>query len=201
LNLNQWKWFVELIEEEQTNNLFVAESLKDFTKYIKSELDTLSSSPHSFSSEENKPHYYSFENPLFLEPSTYFGPEKKLLFSEDQRLISVQLSCSTQGTVFLSTSPVMLTPTVQTPTVVNMVVNRMDAIVVARYAPLNLPQVMHSFPPNDYMKYFPRFNGEGEVTAEEHLNSFYSFADNFNVEHADVWMGLFVQSLDREERK
>ena len=57
------------------------------------------------------------------------------------------------------------------------------------------------FPPNDYMKYFPRFNGEGEVTAEKHLNSFYNFADNFNVKHADVWMRLFVQSLDGEARK
>jgi hypothetical protein len=28
------------------------------------------------------------------------------------------------------------------------------------------------------MKYFPRFNREGEVTAEENFNSFYSFADN-----------------------
>jgi hypothetical protein len=82
-----------------------------------------------------------------------------------------------------------------------MVVNRMDAIVAARYAPLNLPQVLYAFPPNDYMKYFPRFNGEGGVTVEEHLNSFYSFADNFNVEHADVWMRLFVQSLDGEARK
>jgi hypothetical protein len=39
-----------------------------------------------------------------------------------------------------------------------MVVNRMDAIVVARYAPLNLPQVMYAFPPNDYMKYLTRLN-------------------------------------------
>jgi hypothetical protein len=203
LNLDQWKLFVELIEEEQTNTLSIAEALRDFPKDIKSEPDTLSSSPQSSSSEENKPHYYSFENPLFLEPSTYSGSDKKPLISlvEDQKLISAQLSCSTQGTVSLSTSPVLLTPTVQTPIVINMVVNRMDAIVAARYAPLNLPQVLYAFPPNDYMKYFPRFNGEGEVTAEEHLNSFYSFADNFNVEHADVWMRLFVQSLDGEARK
>jgi hypothetical protein len=45
------------------------------------------------------------------------------------------------------------------------------------------------------MKYLPRFNGEGEVTAEEHLTSFYSFADNFNVEHTYVWMRLFVQEF------
>jgi hypothetical protein len=82
-----------------------------------------------------------------------------------------------------------------------MVVNRMDAIVATRYAHLILPQVMYAFPPNDYMKYFPRFNGEGGVIVEEHLSSFYSFADNFNVEHANIWMRLFVQSLDGEARK
>jgi hypothetical protein len=52
--------------------------------------------------------------------------------------------------------------------------------------------VMFSFPPNDYMRYLPRFNRDGVVTVEYHLSSFYSFADNFNVEHADVWMRLFV---------
>jgi hypothetical protein len=115
--------------------------------------------------------------------------------------LSVQLIFHTQGTVSPSTSPILLTPKTPTPKIENMVVNRMDAIVAARYAPLILPQVMYAFPPNDYMKYFPRFNGEGGVTIEENLSSFYSFADNFNVEHADVWMRLFVQSLDGEARK
>jgi hypothetical protein len=77
-----------------------------------------------------------------------------------------------------------------------MAVNKMDAIVAAIYAPLILIQVLYAFPPNDYMYYLPRFNGEGEVTTEEHLNSFYNFAYNFNLDHADVWMRLFVQSLD-----
>jgi hypothetical protein len=201
LNLNQWKLLVELIEEEHSNTLSVAEALRDHNKDIKSEPETLSSSSQSLSSEEVKPHYSSFENPLFLGPSSCSSPEKKPLFVEDQELLSVQLSFHTQGTVSLSTSPILLTPKAQTPKIENMVVNRMDAIVAARYAPLNLPQVLYAFPPNDYMKYFPRFNGEGGVTAEEHLNSFYSFADNFNVEHADVWMRLFVQSLDGEARK
>jgi hypothetical protein len=60
---------------------------------------------------------------------------------------------------------------------------------------------MYAFPPNDYMRYLPRFNGEGSVTTEEHLSSFYSFVDNFNVEHVDVWMRLFIESLDGEARK
>jgi hypothetical protein len=48
LNLNQWKLFVELIEEEQINTLSVVEALRDHSKDIKSELETLSSSPQYF---------------------------------------------------------------------------------------------------------------------------------------------------------
>jgi hypothetical protein len=66
--------FAELIEEEQTNTLYVAESLRDNSKDTKSEPETLSSSPRSFSSEENKPCYSSFENPIFLGPSSYSSP-------------------------------------------------------------------------------------------------------------------------------
>jgi hypothetical protein len=51
------------------------------------------------------------------------------------------------------------------------------------------------------MRYLSRFNGDGAVTIEEHLSSFYSFADNFNVQYADVWMRLLVQSLNGEARK
>jgi hypothetical protein len=82
-----------------------------------------------------------------------------------------------------------------------MAVNRMDAIIVARYAPLVLPVGLHALLATDYMKYFPRYNGEGDVTAEEHLVAFYNFVDNFNIDYADVWMRLFVQSLDGEVRK
>jgi hypothetical protein len=82
-----------------------------------------------------------------------------------------------------------------------MVVNRMDAIIAARYAPLVLHVGLHALPTTYYMKYFPRYNGEGDVTAEEHLVAFYSFVDNFNIDYADVWMRLFVQILDGEVRK
>jgi hypothetical protein len=50
----------------------------------------------------------------------------------------------------------------------------------------------------DYLKYMPRFTGEGETTTKDHLASFYSYADNQNIEHEDVWMRVFVQSLDGE---
>jgi hypothetical protein len=82
-----------------------------------------------------------------------------------------------------------------------MVVNRMDAIIAATYAPLVLHVGLHALPTTDYMKYFPRYNGERDVIAEEHLVAFYSFVDNFNIDYADVWMRLFVQILDGEVRK
>jgi hypothetical protein len=64
--------------------------------------------------------------------------------------------------------------------------NRMDAIVAARYAPLVLPQPMNSLPAGDYLKYMPKFTGEGDITVEEHLVAFYSYADNLNIENEDV---------------
>ena len=38
----------------------------------------------------------------------------------------------------------------------------------------------------DYLKYMPRFAGEGDITVEEHLDAFYSYADNLNIENEDV---------------
>jgi hypothetical protein len=73
-----------------------------------------------------------------------------------------------------------------------MAVNRMNVIIATRYAPLVLPVVLHALPTTDYMKYLPRYNGEGEIIVEEHLVSFYSFADNFNIDYSDVWMSFFV---------
>jgi hypothetical protein len=83
----------------------------------------------------------------------------------------------------------------------NLPRNRMDAIVAARYAPLVLPQPMNALPAGDYLKYMPKFTGEEDITVEEHLVAFYSYADNLNIENEDVWMRVFVQSLDGEVRK
>ena len=55
--------------------------------------------------------------------------------------------------------------------------------------------------PQDYLKIFPRFTGENEIDAQKHLETFCSFAEKFNVEHLDVVLRLFVQSLDGEARK
>jgi hypothetical protein len=41
----------------------------------------------------------------------------------------------------------------------NPPLNRMDAIVAARYAPLVLPHPMNPLPAGDYIKYMPKFSG------------------------------------------
>ena len=74
--------------------------------------------------------------------------------------------------------------------------------MAARYAPLALPQPLNALPQGDYLKYLPKYTGEGDGTfVEEHLAAFYSYADNQNIEHEDVRTRLFAQSLDREDRK
>ena len=74
--------------------------------------------------------------------------------------------------------------------------------MATRYAPLSLPQPLNTLPQGDYLKYLPKYTAEGDMTSiEEHLASFYSYVDNQNIEHEDVWTRLFVQSLDGEARK
>jgi len=68
----------------------------------------------------------------------------------------------------------------------NPPLNRMDAIFPARYDPLILPYPMNPLPVGDYLKYMPKFTGEGDITTEEHLAAFYSYADNLNIENEDV---------------
>jgi hypothetical protein len=47
----------------------------------------------------------------------------------------------------------------------------------------------------------PKFIGEEHITTKEHLSTFYSYAYNLKIENEDVWMRVFVQSLDGEDRK
>jgi hypothetical protein len=83
----------------------------------------------------------------------------------------------------------------------NPPMTRMEAIIAARYAPLLLPQPLNALPADGYLKQLPKFTGEGDITAEEHLEAFYSFTDDHVIMHADVWMRIFVHSLEGEARK
>jgi len=79
--------------------------------------------------------------------------------------------------------------------------NRMDGIVATRYTPLVLLHPMNSLPIGEYLKYMPKFTGEEDITAAEHLATFYSYPDNLSIENDDVWMRVFVQSLDGDAKK
>jgi hypothetical protein len=48
----------------------------------------------------------------------------------------------------------------------NPPMTRMEAIIVARYAPLVLPQPLNALPTDGYLKQLPKFIGEGDITAE-----------------------------------
>jgi hypothetical protein len=73
------------------------------------------------------------------------------------------------------------------------------AKVVARYAPLVLSVPLHDLPEN-YMKNLPKFIGEGNLTAAEHINFFDQFADIFGLEHEDVYSRLLVQTFEGKVR-
>ena len=73
---------------------------------------------------------------------------------------------------------------------------KMERILVVSYAPLILPNPLATMPTGDYLKYMPKFTGEGDFTVEEHLEDFYSYAENINIEQEDVWTRVFVQILD-----
>ena len=77
----------------------------------------------------------------------------------------------------------------------------MERILVARYAPLILPNPLAAMPTGDYPNYMPKFTWEGDFTTEEHLEAFYSYAENINIEQEDIWTRVFMQSLDGQARK
>ena len=73
-----------------------------------------------------------------------------------------QTSPTPDSTLSSSPSSTLVSPiNLHIPIVQAMAVNRMDAIIAARYAPLVLPVVLHALPTTDYMKYLPRYNEEG----------------------------------------
>jgi hypothetical protein len=135
------------------------------------------------------------------QESTFLHNHKQLEFSIPENQNSKELKTPSTPTSTSSSSPTstLIAPiNNQIPISQTMVVNKMDAIIAARYAPLVLHVGLHAVPATNYMKYFPRYNGECDVTTEEHLVSFYNFSYNFKIDYANVWMRLFLQSLDGE---
>jgi hypothetical protein len=139
-------------------------------------------------------------DPVLFSPKAQIPPLKsKTSPSSSNLLLSPQSPIVV--TAVKSPSP-PCSPTVQNPmAAANAPRNRMDVIVAARYAPLVLPQPVNALPVVDYLKYMPKFIGEEDITAEEHLAAFYSYADNLNIENEDLWIRVLVQSPDGEARK
>ena len=46
--------------------------------------------------------------------------------------------------------------------------------------------------PKDYLKMLPKFDGENEITTEDHLAPFQGCKDNLAIEHEDVYLNIFV---------
>ena len=67
--------------------------------------------------------------------------------------------------------------------------------------PLLFPQPLNALLADGYIKQLPKFMGEGDITVEAHLEAFYSYTDNHAIDNEDVWMRIFVHSLDGEDRK
>jgi hypothetical protein len=64
-----------------------------------------------------------------------------------------------------------------------------------RYIPLKLPQTLPDFPPN-YYEFLPMFDGEScIISVEKNIQGFDHFTDLFEIDHDDVCMIFFSQSL------
>ena len=63
---------------------------------------------------------------------------------------------------------------------------KIERIIAARYGPLVLPTPLNAMPTGEYQKYRPKFTGNEGVTSEEHLESFYRYANNLDISENDV---------------
>jgi hypothetical protein len=71
--------------------------------------------------------------------------------------------------------------------------------VATRYTSLVLSIPLHDLL-EKYMKKLPKFTGEGDLTAAEHINFFDQFADILGLKHEDVYSRLFVQTFEGQVR-
>lgn len=66
--------------------------------------------------------------------------------------------------------------------------------------PIGSSSVLHDMPEN-YLKFLPRFSGREKGTIEENVSTFQDFTDNFIIEDEDVFMILFMQTLEGDVKK
>lgn len=151
--------------------------------------------------EELEPCIASEESPTEIHTAPY-----TVSFPLD---LSPKIASHTVHHIPLSLPSISLFPTIQstnsiphTPVMVGQQApTKMERIIVARYGPLVLPIPLNAMPVGEYQKYMPKFTSTNGVTAEEHLEAFYSYVDNLDISENDVWMRVFVHSLDGEAIK
>lgn len=63
-----------------------------------------------------------------------------------------------------------------------------------RVGPLSLPQPLHELP-RSIRKNFPKFRGDGKVHPDEHIVAFIVACGILMLEHEDVTIRIFVETL------
>ena len=91
-------------------------------------------------------------------------------------------SVTPQPSVIQSSNTLLVTTTMAGP----QAPTKMERIIAARYGPLILTTPLNALPTGEYQRYMPKFTGTEGVTVEEHLESFYSYADNLDISEDDV---------------
>jgi hypothetical protein len=80
------------------------------------------------------------------------------------------------------------------------VLNPTPSKIQERYNPLKFPSILHDFPLKNY-KYLPRLDGELDgKSAEKNIQVFEHFIELFEIEHDDVSMRAFSQSLEGDAK-
>ena len=69
-----------------------------------------------------------------------------------------------------------------------------------KFSPLVLVANLHDLP-QGYAQRLKQFGAEGDITSQQHLDRFLDFIDLEEVDHEDVKMRLFAQSLFGEAKK
>ena len=75
-----------------------------------------------------------------------------------------------------------------------------NLLLVAKYVPLDFPNNLQDVH-DSYLNIFPKFDGEYNTIVEEHMAKFQDFTNNLLIEYDDVYMRLFVHTLEGEVRK
>ena len=70
--------------------------------------------------------------------------------------------------------------------------------MAAIFAPLHLPADLHDLPQN-YSQRISLFDGEGSITAKQHVAKFEDFVDLEEVDYMDVKMRLFAEFIRGSE--